>query len=74
MEYATHNLSQYVLNYLGRPVTMTKVRRHMYQFQGSLRQMEIAGRTAADARRRLTEEVSIKAPACDRRRNHWVYT
>jgi hypothetical protein len=67
--YSTHMLPNYVHDYLGRPVTMTKSNlRYEWVLKGSELSMLIHGRTAADARRRAAREVATVDGKRDRRR------
>lgn len=67
--YATHTLPGYVQDYLGRPVVMRKSNlRYEWEFSGSRMLMLVYGRTAADARRRVADEVAAIDGRRDRRR------
>jgi hypothetical protein len=62
-------LPNYVKDYLGRPVTMRRSNlRYEWEFAGRHAIVLIHGRTAADARRNVADEIARRAPSTDKRR------
>lgn len=68
MRHSTVNLPNFVHDYLGRPVTMTKIGRFDWEFEGSRQILTVTGRTATQARENVAEAVARLDGRIDRRR------
>jgi hypothetical protein len=70
-QYHTRDLPHYVHDYFGRPLTMERIDRYMWLFEGPKNSATIVARTATMARDKVRYHVVGQAPTMDQRRVGW---